>query len=654
MSETTETESKVAEDQVAQSQVAHPPSSFFGILKQLGPGLIIAGSIVGSGELIATTATGAKAGFWLLWLIILGCVIKVFVQVELGRYAITSGKGTMEALSEVPGPRFKGHGNWLIWYWFLMFVASIAQLGGIVGGVGQALAISAPLTQYGKSYNQYAAAETQLLVDRALAKQAFSKIDAGNISEEDQQKHSETFMRVLWGEYQVAKAFRGMNPRNEQVQQFEDNLWLWLKPNTRNEHSDLVLKPEVGFGSQQILAERARQVIRLDERINAENEIAKLQKSNTRGSARKLIELNKTVESTSLDEKIDAAKTSEVWLAQFADFRNLKKPSAPNDAKLWAAIIAVITAVILFIGRFGFIQSFATAMVALFTLITIVNLTLLQGEPTWQVNAHDIIDGLKFRLPPNSDSALAVALATFGIIGVGATELIAYPYWCLEKGYAVKTGTRDKSEEWAERARGWLRVMRWDAWCSMVVYTFATIAFYLLGAAVLGRTGLYPEGSEMIRTLAVMYEPIFGKWAGVLFLFGAFAVLYSTYFVANASHARTVSDAIGVLGFAEHSQKAFRVRVKYLSALFAILCFVFFAFIPNPVQLVLFSGIMQAVMLPMLAVAAIYFRYRKNDPRVSPTPIWDIFLIISGIGLLIVGGWAGYSKITDILDLLPT
>src|SRR5205085_4928163 len=94
--------------------VEEPPVNIVGILSRLGPGLIIAGSIVGSGELIATTKTGAEAGFWLLWLIVIGCVIKVFVQVELGRDTISTGKTTMAALSEVPGPSIKGHGNWLL------------------------------------------------------------------------------------------------------------------------------------------------------------------------------------------------------------------------------------------------------------------------------------------------------------------------------------------------------------------------------------------------------------------------------------------------------------------------------------------------------------------------------------------------------------
>ena len=111
------------------------PTTKLGILQNIGPGMILAGSIVGSGELIATTRTGAEAGFDFLWLIILGCIIKVFTQIELGRYTISSGKTSLAALNEVPGPRIL-NGNWIIWYWFLLFISIVAQQGGIVGGVG--------------------------------------------------------------------------------------------------------------------------------------------------------------------------------------------------------------------------------------------------------------------------------------------------------------------------------------------------------------------------------------------------------------------------------------------------------------------------------------------------------------------------------------
>ena len=117
-----------------------PPRTLIGTLLRLGPGMIIAGSIVGSGELIATTKAGAEAGFWLLWLIIIGCVIKVSTQIEFGRHAVTWGRTPLKALNSLPGPRLKV--NWLLWYWTVMTMLVISQQGGIVGGVGQALASS--------------------------------------------------------------------------------------------------------------------------------------------------------------------------------------------------------------------------------------------------------------------------------------------------------------------------------------------------------------------------------------------------------------------------------------------------------------------------------------------------------------------------------
>ena len=101
----------------------NPPSSLKGIVSNIGPGMILAGSIVGSGELIATTRTGAEAHFDFLWLIILGCVIKVFAQIEMGRHAITNGKTSLEAVNEIPGPRLKlkiGKRDFAA-NWFLLF-----------------------------------------------------------------------------------------------------------------------------------------------------------------------------------------------------------------------------------------------------------------------------------------------------------------------------------------------------------------------------------------------------------------------------------------------------------------------------------------------------------------------------------------------------
>ena len=493
-----------------------PPRSFGATLRRLGPGMIVAGSIVGSGELIATTKVGAEAGFWLLWLVLLGCVIKVFTQVEFGRYTIAWGQTPLKALDGVPGPRLRA--NWIVWYWAGMTLLIITQQGGIVGGVGQALAISRPLTEAGVEYN---AAQDSLVAARV----------------------------------------------------------------------DLALARTSGAGDAELAA---------------------------------------------LQQAIEG-RTS-----------RLAATSEPRDPYLWAALIAVVTSLLLYLGHYGFIQATATVLVAAFTLVTVVTLALLQTTE-WAVQGEELASGLRFRLPPTvagtEANPVGTALAAFGIIGLGAAELIMYPYWCLEKGYARLAGPRDGTPGWARRARGWTRVLYTDAWLSMAVYTFATAAFYLLGAAVLWRTGLNPEGQGMIRTLAEMYVPVFGPWAEGVFLFGAVAVLYSTFFVAAAGNARMVADGLGLFGLTDGSEAARLRWTRRISAAWPLVALAAYAFFRAPVAMVLASGVAQALMLPMLGGAALYFRYRRLEAALQPSRAWDAMLWLSFAGFLLIGAWTLYATV---------
>ena len=508
------------------SEVRDAPTTTTGILRNIGPGMILAGSIVGSGELIATTRTGAEAHFDFLWLIIIGCIIKVFAQIELGRYAITNGKTTLAALNEVPGPivqvevgQRKMRANWIIWYWFLMFVAILGQQGGIVGGVGQAMAISVPLTEEGKAYNE-----------------------------------------------QVAK------------------------------------------------------------RVVRDMKNAEL--SNATPEEKQALE----TEISELETELEAAGTV----------------SKAKDDVYWSLILTLAAIFLLVWGNFSFIQRFSVFLVASFTLITIANLFALQSYDKWAVTAEEFRRGLSFGFPEAEDGGrnpLVTALATFGIIGVGAAELLAYPYWCLEKGYGKFVGNRDDSDAWAHRAKGWMKVMHWDAWGAMVVYTFCTIAFYLLGAAVLGRSNLVPKGSEMVQTLSAMYQPVFGDFTQNLFLFGAFAVLFSTFYVAIAAQGRLAVDVVKVSGFANLAESQRQRGLKWMGVVLPILSVLCYVFFPNPVLLVLISGTMQAIMLPMIGFAVLYFRYKKSDKRLQPNKLWDIFLWLSFAGFLVVGIYQTLNKL---------
>jgi Mn2+/Fe2+ NRAMP family transporter len=497
-----------------------PPRTLLGTLAWIGPGLVLASSIVGSGELIATTTVGAEAGFQLLWLVVLGCAVKVAAQVEIGRVTLTWGRTPLTAFDSVPGPRLAGRG-WIFWGWAAMTLLIVVQQGGVLAGVAQTLAAGVPLTPAGRAWNR--------LHDQAA-------------------------------EARMAEA-------------------------------------------------AARR----------------------QGDA---------AHATELHERLEALE------------RDIQGLTPPLDWTAWALITAAATAAFLALGRYGLIERAAVVLVGMFTLVTVLAIVLLQFDPAWAISGAELASGVVPSLPPpvGGRSAVSTALATFGIIGVGAAELMFYPYWCLEKGYGRAVGPREESAAWADRARGWIRVLQVDAWASMLVYTTVTVAFYLLGAATLGRLGLRPAGGEMVRTLAAMYTPVFGPGAATLFLVGAFAVLYSTLVSAADGNARIIGDGLALAGVIPDTADARRVWTRRVAVAWPLVAAGLALLIREPVAMVLASGVAQAIMLAAVGVAVLFFRHRAADPRLVPSRGWDLLLWVSCAGLVLAGGWTLWNKAAELIS----
>ena len=433
------------------SAVQLAPKSLGAILRRMGPGLIISANIVGSGELIATTLLGAQVGFILLWFIIFSCFIKVFIQIELGRYAISEGVSTLDALDSLPGPRLIV--SWCVILWTVMYVGTLFQVSGMLGTVGQVF--------------------------------------------------------------------------------------------------DLLFRTD---------------------------------------------------------------------------------PTAWTHA-LWVLLTAAAIGLLLFVGRYRLIERFSLMMVAFFSFTTLGAVFALQATK-WSITAGQIGSGLVLRLPTDP----AIAFAVFGITGVGASELIYYPIWCLEKGYARFVGPRDDSPAWLERARSWIRVMNVDAWVSMVIYTIATLAFYVLGAAVLHGSGAEVNDSNVMAQLSTMYTESFGALGFWIFLSGAFMVLFSTMFVSTGANARLFADAARlyrVLRFrTEENRQTF---IKFTCIGIAMFLCIVYLGTGLPVTLVLIGGFAQALMLPFLGFAALYFRYRVVHPQLRPGKTWSVFAIVSFLSFVVIG-----------------
>jgi manganese transport protein len=433
---------KIAKDKFQKS-----PENFLERLKFVGPGIVVSASIVGGGELIATTTLGARAGFVTLWAILISCIVKIILQLEMGKAAITTGKPTLSFWDTLPGPRVIA--NWAVWFWGIFLLFKIFQMGGVIGACGLSI--------------------------------------------------------------------------------------------------------------------------------------------------------------------------------------NLAFPSLSFVAATLIVMIIVIP--ILAFGRYDFIEKLSMVLVFLFVVFTI-GIAIMTLKTPWAYSFKDILSGLTLRLPPE---IAFYALGAFGITGIGGDEIIMYPYWCVEKGYANLTGPKDRTAEWYNRARGWIKVMYLDAFIAMIIYTVATIAFYILGASILHGLDQIPKGLGVVKALAHMYMEPLGPWALYVMAIGGFVVLFSTLVSWNAATQRIIADFLSRLKIIDlenygHFRTVIFITGFLIPIAFSILALVWKA----PAFMLFIGGWATSIILLVLIYAAFYHRYKVLDRELKPGIFYDVVLYVGSIAISLV------------------
>ena len=104
------------------------------MLLAIGPGIVVSGSVMGSGELINAPLQAAEFGFVLLWAAILSCLIKYFLQVEIARHCLVHNRTPVEALNLCPGPNIRGT-SWVGLLYMVGYTISLASVVGILGAI---------------------------------------------------------------------------------------------------------------------------------------------------------------------------------------------------------------------------------------------------------------------------------------------------------------------------------------------------------------------------------------------------------------------------------------------------------------------------------------------------------------------------------------
>ena len=132
-----------------------------------------------------------------------------------------------------------------------------------------------------------------------------------------------------------------------------------------------------------------------------------------------------------------------------------------------------------------------------------------------------------------------------------------------------------------------------------------------------------------------MYTDSVGGWAGPVFTIGAIFVLFSTLFSALAGWTRLYSDAFGAIGLIDFTNPRQRKRtIAILAWFFPLLWAGLFKFFEAPVFMVLAGGTITSVILLLVVIAAIQFRFKRLPEELRPNRFYDFALIISVLAIL--------------------
>ena len=114
------------------SRLMVPPAGWIRSLAWIGPMLMLLGVAIGSGELLAEPAAGARYGGTLMWAILFIVVSKGMWNEAIGRVGIVTGQNFLESYSNA-GPQVA----WIPWAWYAVNVVKDFLLrGGIVAIAG--------------------------------------------------------------------------------------------------------------------------------------------------------------------------------------------------------------------------------------------------------------------------------------------------------------------------------------------------------------------------------------------------------------------------------------------------------------------------------------------------------------------------------------
>lgn len=329
-------------------------------------------------------------------------------------------------------------------------------------------------------------------------------------------------------------------------------------------------------------------------------------------------------------------------------------PGAPvlSNIQFWEVVLYAVTIPLLYWGRYKTLERAIMVMVAGFSISVLLCLALIQLSPE-RITLEQLATGLTFRVPPGGGYYI---ISLMGALGTGANELFMYPYWVLENGYAQFVGPKEAAapESWYERARGWIRVMKIDVALATGIATIVTVGYYLLGAAVL--YGHDVGGTDVVKDVSRMFTRTFGTWSYLVFMFGGFCTLYSTFVVCAAATGRMGADLTSSLGFIKWEDERARLKViRFFTLTFMTLWLVVSLFVTQPQNYITFGQFAIGVInTPLLIVGIVLMGFHTEKRLRMGIAGGGLLLLSSGLFIFVLmrTAPATLAKLGEVLNSL--
>jgi hypothetical protein len=230
-----------------------------------------------------------------------------------------------------------------------------------------------------------------------------------------------------------------------------------------------------------------------------------------------------------------------------------------GDERLWGTLFAVAAITLTMVQSYGALERMQTMIVG--GLLSFILLATFSSQPDWLAALYGTVlptlpaygPWVAERFPAIAARSPWLELGTYlGAIGGGTQDYFGYIGMLREKGWGLLGRTGEAGREGVAiatdeanitRGRRWLRAPLADSGGSFLCVVLFTMAFMVLGAALLHPRQIVPSGLQL---LSVQAEFLTQLHPNLLYLYqlGVFTAFFGTILGAYELYVRTTNECL--------------------------------------------------------------------------------------------------------------